>query len=157
MLKTSKDFMEWLGLQVGDKVKIADDIYKLYLTDLGNYYLNCTKYDEETKMYSTKDMELIDLLDKDVEILPRPKRVGDLKCGFKKELGGIGSCATCPVRIICGHYTCRDELGAGDSLYEYLETYKTKIKEEYEGEDYNDFDQEIYDLLKARLDKEVKE
>ena len=135
---TSEDFMEWLGLQVGDKVKIADDIYKLYLTDLGNYYLNCTKYDEVMKMYSTKDMELIDLLDKDIEILPRPKRVGDLKCNYYKD------CDNCPLIILFCDRQTDDE----DTLYDVLNRWNNE---------YVNFDQEIYDLLKARLDKEVKE
>lgn len=155
---TSEDLMKAMCLQVGDKVKVKyvdgqfNETFETYEIKQGA---------GDTYMQSIDDGfidSLAYLIDQDFEILPRPKRVGDLKCGFKKELGGIGSCTTCPVRIICGHYTCKDELGAGDTLYEYLETYKKKIKEEYdyEDEDYNDFDQEIYDLLKARLDKEVE-
>lgn len=160
---TSEDLMKAMGLQVGDRIRLFED--KIREWDEAVYELVKNEQDDYPTYYSFVNIEDSDdrfnihyFIDLEYEILPRPKRVGDLKCGFKKELGGIGSCTTCPVRIICGHYTCKDELGAGDTLYEYLETYKKKIKEEYddEDEDYNDFDQEIYDLLKARLDKEVE-
>lgn len=131
---TSENLIKAMGLNVGDRVKIADDIYKLYLTDLGNYYLNCTKYDEKMEMYSTKDIELIDLLDKDIEILPRPKRVGDLKCDDFE-------CTNCPLKYIC--CLCDWGFKTNNNLFNILELF-------------NCYDQEIYDLLKARLDKVVE-
>ena len=74
----------------------------------------------------------------DFEILPRPKRVGELKCG---EL----ECQECPLRTIrCD----KDDIDIKDcSLYYILESVLVGAE----------FDQEIYDLLKARLDKEVEE
>lgn len=128
MLKTSKDFMKWLGLQVGDRIKIEksdciyiiDDEYKI------------VHENGLTSNYSY--MSIRDLIDLEVEILPRPKRVGDLKCDKQ--------CDKCPLRALdsCAMF-------GRITLYEILE------------EVYNDWenkDQEIYDLLKARLDKVVE-
>ena len=83
------------------------------------------------------------LVNKDIEILPAPKRVGDLKCGED-----IIICENCPLKALagCSWYGCG--MFGLLTLYEILE----KV--------YNDWlnkDQEIYDLLKARLDKEIKE
>ena len=54
---------------------------------------------------------------------------------------------SCPIRFICGSQHPQPE----PSFYEYLETFKEATSDPYE----YGFDQEIYDLLKARLDKEV--
>ena len=68
-------------------------------------------------------------------LLPRPKRVGDLKCGEY----GEHNCNSCPIRAICVSDEYNDE-----TLYSKLELSHKFAQ-----------DQEIYDLLKARLDKEV--
>lgn len=124
---TSEDLMKAMGLQVGDRIRINDkpDNYFVELNECG---IPCVK-DEYTK----NRFEMKYLIDRKIEILPRPKRVGDLKCG---ECG----CNSCPIRAICV-----DDL-TDDTLYNKLELAHKYAK-----------DQEIYDLLKARLDKEVLE
>jgi hypothetical protein len=127
---TSEDLMKAMGLSVGDRVKIHDDIYEVKQSVLDTIYLRNDFLDDELK--------IVDLIDLDYEILPRPKRVGDLECNH--------DCSNCPLRIIP---SCR---GCGSkTLYKILETYKTLSKDD------DKFDQEIYDLLKARLDKVVSE
>lgn len=78
---------------------------------------------------------LQELVDK--EKSTKPKRVGDLKCSNEIK------CEQCPLRLICKFL----DFVYVDSLYNVLEIFK---ENEF-------FDQEIYDLLKARLDREVKE
>lgn len=72
------------------------------------------------------------IVDEEFEILQSKKKVGDLKCRNMK-------CSDCPLRVVdCSRYACR-------TLFENLEV----IKDAYD-------DQEIYDILKKRLDKEVE-
>lgn len=129
---TSEDLMKAMGLQVGDRISTitangAPTIYDI------NKISGSIFYEKEGNVYS-----LINLIDREYEILPKPKRVGDLMCDCQ-------SCANCPLRMI----DCFDEFGndfSNMTLYEILN---------FKNEDNND--QEIYDLLKARLDKEVEE
>lgn len=129
---SSEDLMKAMGLQVGDRIKIekSDCIYII---------------DDEYKMIHENGlasnfsyMSIKGLIDLEVEILPRPKRVGDTLC--KECISKLG-CRECPIQAIC----------KGDwdnaTLYKILQYWKES----------DSFDQEIYDLLKARLDKEVKE
>ena len=131
---TSEDLMKAMGLQIGDRVKVTfkDDTIEeceIIKYDNGNIIL----HDD----FHGYDDHVGYLLDNEIEILPRPKRIGDLKCGSFE-------CKDCPVRAICNFNNIED------NLYKELETYKEHCIE-------NDtFDQEIYDLLKARLDKEVE-
>lgn len=67
-------------------------------------------------------------------LLPRPKRVGDLKCDDFE-------CTDCPLKYIC--CLCDWDFKTNNNLYNILELF-------------NCDDQEIYDLLKVRLDKEVE-
>lgn len=121
---TSEDLMKAMGLQVGDKIKIGEYIYTIteYYTLKGNSF--------KSPMDSFQVMYLVD---EDFEILPRPKRIGDLKCD--KE------CNTCPLRAL---ESCN--MFGRLTLYELLE----KVYNDWENKD-----QEVYALLKARLDKEV--
>lgn len=124
---TSEDLIKAMGLQVGDRIRINDgNIFKVISDDtiqsIESEYCTCLSY----------------IIDHKYEILPRPKRVGDLKC---EELG----CMTCPLRIL-SH--CGKSKGQEDNLYKILN---------YWNNEYPNFDQEIYDLLKKRLDKEVVE
>ena len=152
---TSADLMKAMGLSVGDRIKIDNKIFEIYISPQNE--LRCCNIHNLNNHFYLKN-----LIDKDYEILPRPKRVGDLKCGLKKEFGGTERCVNCPVRLLCGHSTCKNAgLGAGDTLYTYLETYKNDVYsyDEYDGESsgLSDFDEEIYNLIKARLDKEASE
>lgn len=131
MLKTSKEFMEWLGLQVGDRIKISVE---------NNEFIYEIRLNAENKPYLLNEQNLINcgdvhsLIDMDFEILPRPKRVGDLKCMID-----INDCKKCPLYAVC-----EESYVEGITLYEELQ-YTSAI-----------VDQEIYDLLKDRLDKEVE-
>ena len=74
---------------------------------------------------------LATLVNEDFEILPQKKRVGELLC---KDL----DCERCTFNSL----NCA--ISGGDSnLYEHLEGWYEKFQ-----------DKEIYDILKARLDKE---
>jgi hypothetical protein len=86
--------------------------------------------------FTSEDLkeDISDILDYEYEILPRPKRVGDLKCDK--------ICETCPIRALDG---CN--MFGKLTLYELLE----KVYNDWENKD-----QEIYDLFKARLDKVVE-
>lgn len=131
---TSEDLMKAMGLQVGDKIKVFKDntdtykagVYQLEVC-VPNWYVLVHIEDED---YRFKLKWLVDL---EYEILPKPKRVGELKCGGDY-------CNKCPLNFVCKNTKKRV---VGETLYEILEYF------------YID-DQEIYDLLKARLDKEVE-
>lgn len=126
---TSEDLMKAMGLKIGDRIKTKDNfIFEIVKNDF--YFLKGINIPEN------RGLEF--LIGLEVDIVPRPKRVGDLKC---EELG----CISCPLRFL-SH--CGSRKGQGDTLYKLLN---------YWNNEYPNFDQEIYDLLKARLDKEVKE
>jgi hypothetical protein len=122
---TSEDLMKAMGLSVGDKVKIG----KLaYIIDF-DCVLRGIGHNEDLDCYGIHM-----LVGTEYEILPKPKRVGDLKCDDFE-------CCDCPLNYICSLYGW--SLATNDSLFEILESF-------------NCDDQEIYDLLKARLDKVVE-
>lgn len=129
MKYTSEDLMKAMGLVVGDRVNVA-------LTP--NHYAIFTLVNDENEGLSliSKEKEFYPvefLVDLDFEILPTPKRVGDLKC---EEC----ICDECPLRYTrCGQYIYDEVI-----LYDILEGVNSDYK-----------DQEIHDLLKDRLDKEV--
>lgn len=143
---TSEDLMKAMGLQVGDRIKITMQFYGglvktgLYeITKFGS--LKCLpNQDKKDYLIEFAGCKIETLINEavDYEILPRPKRVGDLKCRDVCE-----DCNKCPLRIICSDYF--DEL---NNFYKVLEQYKVSAGDL--------FDQEIYDLLKSRLDKVVE-
>ena len=123
---TSENLMKAMGLAVGDKIKFYNEVFTI-IENIPNYI----GIENDTALYN------IDiLLNKEFEILPRPKKVGDLKCSDEIE------CKQCPLRMSNCTRT------KNSTLYKLLE----EIKDIALSGDY--FDQEIHDLLKARLDKE---
>lgn len=130
---TSKDLMKAMGLQVGDKVKIEtfdnSDFEVCEAYDMGNKEIVLVDDNEEA-------FGLTLAFGYEYDILPKPKRVGQLTCREIKE------CRTCPLQFVCNLFRC--SFSEDNSLYNIL----TEI---------NVYDQEIHDLLKARLDKEVME
>ena len=129
---TSEMLMKAMELNVGDRVKVNLVNGKSKIYEVVKY----TDSLNEEKVCLTENKSLSYLLNIDYEILTRPKRVGDLKC---EEL----TCATCPLRAInCGNIATSVE----KTLYQILGNFFPEYQ-----------DQEIYDLLKARLDKEVEE
>lgn len=124
MIYTSEDLMKAMGLNVGDKIKFYNEVFTIVEIP------NNIGIENDTGLYN------IDiLLNKDFEILPKPKRVGDMKCGDFKD------CNKCPLVLCCDLI---DGFSTEDTFDESLETLIIR-------------DQEIYDLLKARLDKVVSE
>jgi hypothetical protein len=131
---TSEDLIKAMGLQVGDRVKVTfkDDTieeYEIIKYDNGNIIL----HDD----FHGYDDHIGYLLDQEIEILPRPKRVGDLKCD-----DFAGCDYGCPLMWLCCNHR-HEGHGCNISLYNVLDFYEID-------------DQEIYDLLKARLDKVVE-
>lgn len=131
---TSEDLMNAMGLSVGDRIKVADKVYTIIKLD-DNYFLEDISLTPVLKINHWQSITT--LLNQDFEILPRPKRVGDLKC---KDF----ECAKCHLRCL-PH--CNQMSNAKKTLFNILNGWNK----------YDTFDQEIYDLLKARLDKELKQ
>lgn len=132
---TSEDLMKAMGLKVGDRVKMPfgmdeavcklNDNYQLCFEDVDNY------------------LTLENLLNKEYEILPQPKRVGDLNIDdkyiyYKYKL--------VPLLDFKSNVCWGNGVPEPKNLYEVLEHWQKYNK-----------DQEIYDILKARLDKVVKD
>lgn len=134
---TSEDLMKAMGLQVGDRVRI--DTFDN--TDFEVCKINNEMCIEEIVLVDDNEeiFTLTLMFNYDYQILPRPKRVGDLKCN------GFDDCSKCPLRTICEIIMFN---GDDITFYEILEKYKKSGK--------RSFDQEIYNLLKNRLDKEVE-
>ena len=139
---TSEDLLKAMGLSVGDRVKVKLGIGLDFFSDSKNYVVEIFK--DTTGIIMIKNDKnqsifLTNLIGYDFEILPRPKRVGDTLC---KDI----ECDNCPLRMVQG---CENVISKY-TLYQCLEEIKKYTKD-------NDmFDQEIHDLLKARLDKEVE-
>jgi hypothetical protein len=133
---TSEDLMKAMGLQVGNRVKVFNDILEVQIKDNEAMLVPIT--DTFTESVGVKNVKFIAigfLVDKEYKILPRQKRVGELKCE------DFNDCNKCPLQFVCNLYDC--PFSEDNSLYNIL------IKMDV-------FDQEIYDLIKARLDKEVE-
>lgn len=129
---TSEDLMKAMGLKVGDRIrcnKLLGTVFEVIKMDNGSIALDGL----QTEWHSIHE-----LIDKDFEILPAPKRVGDLKC---KEF----ECSSCPIRALIN---CNKADNNNQILFDNLAEWNSS---------YTSFDQEIYDILKARLDKEVEE
>ena len=136
---TSEDLMKAMGLSVGDRVKVKLGIGLDFLSNSKNYVVEIFK--DTTGIIMIKNDKnqsifLTNLIGYDFEILPRPKRVGDILC---KDC----ECVECHLR--CLPY-CNQLDNGKKTLFNILDGWN----------EYNSFDQEIHDLLKARLDKEVE-
>lgn len=136
---TSEDLMKAMGLKVGDRVKVNMEPNTATFEVRDDFTLLRLDYKFITN--ARKSYSLLNLLWTDYEILPQPKCIGDLKCTHY-----IHDCFRCPIRSICSGSV--GELNNESTLYQHLESYKdTNVY----------FDQEIYEILKTRLDKGVKE
>lgn len=122
---TSKQLTNVIGLKEEDVVICQD---KKYIVK--DNKLVCKDEQDEIGLEIILGVDY--LLDKDFEIIPRKKKIGDLFCSTIE-------CVDCPLCVI----NCK---GFGDdTLYEQL---KKSVAFS---------DSELYDILKARLDKEVEE
>ena len=129
---TSEDLMKAMGLQVGDRVKI-------YSTpSYSNIYTVVIDKEEGLSLVDTNgEIYLMEyIVNLDFEILPRPKRVGDLNCNDFNECD-----SGCPLRWLCCNNQ-HEEHNCDITLYEVLERHKID-------------DKEVYNVFKNRLDKEV--
>ena len=136
MKKTTKEFLEFLGLKVGDRFKIKDEPNREYeiVFETGNGFSLIRR---ELNLLGTvviyTSWEY--LLDKEYEIVKKPTKLGDLKCGEKE-------CQECPLRML----DCLlDKIGKV-TLYEMLD----------EVCEYRDISKEsnIYKAFKETLDSE---
>lgn len=120
---TSEDLMKAMGIKIGDTIKLN-----------GKTHTFATKKDGTLICKNV----LKQLIDQEFEIIPKPKRVGDLMCN------DFVICRACPFNFLCEWGFSIDP---AMTLLENLERI----------EDFEKDDKEIYDLLKARLNKEVVE
>lgn len=136
---TSEDLMKAMGLSVGDRVKVKLGIRLDFFSNSKNYVVEIFK--DTTGIIMIKNDKnqsifLTNLIGYDFEILPRPKRVGDTLCKDYE-------CDKCHLRCL-PH--CNKFDNGKKTLFNTLNSWN----------EYDTFDQEIHDLLKARLDKEVE-
>lgn len=124
---TSEDLMKAMGLSVGDKLLISNEIY--IIDEFGMLHS-----DIKMGYYHESFISEVICNEDEFEILPRPKRVGELKCDDFE-------CCDCPLQYIC--FLKDWNFATNKNLFEILKLF-------------NCYDQEIYDLLKSRLDKEVE-
>ena len=124
---TSEDLMKAMCLSIGDKIKVNNKIYTIAKsTECEGAWVG---YEDDVDWHNLQYL----VNGYDYEILPRLKRVGDLTCNYYKD------CDNCPLRILFCDRQTDDE----DTLYDILNRWNNE---------YVNFDQEIYDLFKARLD-----
>ena len=89
-------------------------------------------YDERAKI---RLGSIVYLINEEFEILPPKKKIGELKCDDFR-------CEKCPLRVLNHSVRHSDR----EKLYDILENFNELFH-----------DQEIYDIIKKRLDKEVEE
>ena len=129
MKLTRKDVIEAMGLKIGDKI-IVKDWRKIYT--INDEY--CLMSNDRCTYGCTYSPNI--LMDAEFEIVPPTKKVGEQLCNNTD-----CDSDTCPLHSI----NCSLESKDNPSLYDVLEAWHKKYK-----------DDEIYDILKARLDKEVE-
>lgn len=138
---TSEDLMKMIGLQIGDRVKIKFEVSNIIDE-------NITTEERIVNIVSDNNwgvglehdgvvVPIERLLNKHFEILPKIKKIGDLRCN------DFFVCFDCPLRFLC---ECGFSIEPAMTLSENLEKIGNFEKK----------DLEIYDLLLTRLDKEVK-
>ena len=141
MTENVRKVFEMLGVEPNEKFKIKavgkEDALYCLTENLTGYVLDEKGKDNEFFV----DWLLKDTLINPETIIKLPKeskKIGNLKCGDVKD------CEDCPFKVIdCGE---ADDLKIHTyTLFDILNNWYEKYK-----------DQEIYKILKARLDKEVE-
>lgn len=123
---TSKDLAIAMGLSIGDKIKTDITTLEVKESTFGTIYLEDIEDGDE--------YDLPELVDVKFEILPRPKRVGDLIC---EKI----DCEICPMNMLnCLQYDQID-----DTLYIRLKRWNEKFNEPV-----------IYNLIKPMMDEVVQ-
>ena len=136
MKKTNKDFLEFLGLKVGDKIKIEDEQNREYeiISKTGSIF--SLKRRESNPFETVFTYISLDyLLDKEYKIVEKPKKLGEMKCGEKR-------CDSCPLRML----DCLINKVGDITLYEMLD----------EVCEYRKIDKEnnLYKVFKEMLDSD---
>ena len=127
---TSEDLIKAMGLSIGDRIKYNDQIWTIEKSEeCQGAWIGFT---DGNRWFNIDSL----INGNDYEILPRPKRVGDILC---KDC----ECVECHLR--CLPY-CNQLDNGKKTLFNTLNSWNK----------YDTFDQEIHDLLKARLDKVVE-
>lgn len=129
-LFTTEDLIKNMGLQVGDTIKFETDIWELMFDEKHNLYMFVLLRDKSHCFAPAY------LLDKDFDILPRPKKVGDLLCDEVE-------CKECPLRALCR---------CGQSRFSLFEIWNELTNMILDDEN---SDLEIYNIIEGRLNKEV--
>lgn len=139
--KTNERLLQFLGLKVGDKIKVEGYYYPFVIVEENDIIFakreNCLS---GWDFYDVGALTNI-LLTCDYEIIKLKKKLGDMKCDEM-------SCNECPLRAI-------DCDAKGKTLYEALENYK-KYLNSFNGS-LKPFEKTIIDAIKVELDKEVQE
>lgn len=125
---TRKDLIEAMGLKIGDKIKTKT--YGTTFTINDEYYLIADR------CYPSSPFILID---EEFEIVKTTK-VGELLCN-KIDCESDN----CPLNSINCYLDCCLEIKDNPSLYDKLEAWYKEYK-----------DDGIYNILKAKLDQEIK-
>lgn len=149
MKKTNEEILDFLGLKVGDIIKIIDrhgdgdiafwEIHRIEFSN-GHLYLHFISDSVDGKDCVNSLFDFEDLLTNEYEIVTL-KRVGDMKCGKKNPIDI--DCSTCPLRPL----HCTGSHGYENTLYEMLDNMYTNV--------FMSKDSPTYKAFKAELDKEV--
>lgn len=128
-----RKIFDMLGVEPNEKFNIDGLERKIFIDE----YLYIK--DEEGKPYSAVLRTILTGQCEIIKLPKEPKKIGNLKCG------DVEDCEDCPFKVIdCGE---ADDLKIHTyTLFDILNNWYEKYK-----------DQEIYKILKARLDKEVLE
>ena len=136
MKKTTKEYLKFLGLKVGDKIKIKDQPNREYeiVSGTGNEF-SLIRRESHLLGAVMVNISLDYLLDKEYEIVEKPTKLGEMRCTEKE-------CQECPLRML----DCLlDKIGKV-TLYEMLDEvceYREISKES-----------NIYKAFKEMLDSE---
>ncbi len=136
MKKTTKEFLEFLGLKIGDKIKIKDELNQEYeiVSETGNDF-SLIRRDLHLLGTAITYISLDYLVDREYEIVEKPKKLGYMRCTEKE-------CQECPLRML----DCLlDKIGKV-TLYEMLDEvceYRNISKES-----------NVYKAFKEMLDSE---
>lgn len=133
MTDNVRKIFDMLGVEPNERFKVEGLERKIFIDE----YLYIK--DEEGKPYSAALRTILTGQCEIIKLPKEPKKIGNLKCG------DVEDCEDCPFKVIdCGE---ADDLKIHTyTLFDILNNWYEKYK-----------DQEIYKILKARLDKEVLE
>lgn len=104
MLKTQEEFLEWLGLKLGDRIEMSTEYQ---IIKINNCYYVQTHYNLHPISY---------LIGKEFHKLPAPKKYGELLCDNTID------CTKCPLRWLCDNHYHKPTYHQA-TLYKVLDMY----------------------------------